>query len=209
MEPAGHDANGFGRLYLHEWEVHALYKKGYMAPPYFQCPSTWRLSTGGIPIPPVPHGATRSAAINQHNYEGLTPEQRADPIWDPDNIDQWSTFFTQRCNHDLAQCEGTALCGQQERRRAEYLVGHPRTHPCLRPRPHRRGQQLAARNAACAALDAALDGDPGFVVIALFLVHAEDTACRRHRHRLVVCVIYGDAQNPPPLAEGGRLIWCI
>jgi hypothetical protein len=31
MEQVGHEANGFGRRYLHEWEACALYEAGYMA----------------------------------------------------------------------------------------------------------------------------------------------------------------------------------
>jgi hypothetical protein len=80
MEPTGHEANGFGRRYLHEWEARALYEAGYMAPPDFRCPGTWRLSAGGIPISPVSHGAARGAAIHRHFYEGLTAEKRADPL---------------------------------------------------------------------------------------------------------------------------------
>jgi hypothetical protein len=57
MEPVGHEANGFGRRYLHEWEACPLYEARYMALPDFRLPGTWRLSAGGIPIPPVPHGA--------------------------------------------------------------------------------------------------------------------------------------------------------
>jgi hypothetical protein len=87
MQPAGHAANGFGRRYLHEWEARLLYEAKYMAPPDFRCPVTWRLSVGGIPIPPVPHGAARQAAIHRHYYEVLTPEERNDPLSDPDNED--------------------------------------------------------------------------------------------------------------------------
>jgi hypothetical protein len=64
MEPAGHEVNGFGHRYLHEWEARALYEAQYMAPPDFRCPDTWRLRASGIPIPPVPHGAARQAAIH-------------------------------------------------------------------------------------------------------------------------------------------------
>jgi hypothetical protein len=80
MQPAGHEANGFGRRYLHEWEARALYEARYMVPPYFRCPGTWRLSAGGILISPVPHGAARRAAIHRHYYEVLTPEERNDPL---------------------------------------------------------------------------------------------------------------------------------
>jgi hypothetical protein len=54
----------------------------------------------------VPHGAAKSAAIHQHFYEGLMAEQRNDPVWDPDNEDQWAAFFTERRNHELAWFEG-------------------------------------------------------------------------------------------------------
>jgi hypothetical protein len=33
------------------------------------------------------HGAAQSAAIHRHYYEVLTPEERNDPLWDPDNKD--------------------------------------------------------------------------------------------------------------------------
>jgi hypothetical protein len=83
MQP-GHEANGFGRRYLHEWEARLLDEARYMAPPDFRCPgawrlSDWRLSVGGIPIPPVPHGAACQAAIHRHYYEVLTLEERNDP----------------------------------------------------------------------------------------------------------------------------------
>jgi hypothetical protein len=73
-----------------------------MASPDFRCPDTWRLSAGGIPIPRVLHGTTRSAAIHWHNYEGLTSEERTDLVWDPDNKDEWTVFFTNRRNHELS-----------------------------------------------------------------------------------------------------------
>jgi hypothetical protein len=89
MEPSGHEANDFGRCYLHEWEARALYEAGYMASSDFRLLGTWRLSADGIPIPPVSHDAKRSVAIHRHFYEGLTTEERVDPLWDPDNEDQW------------------------------------------------------------------------------------------------------------------------
>jgi hypothetical protein len=80
MQPAGHEANGFSRRYLHEWEARALYETRYMASSDFRRPGTWRLSTGGKPIPPVLHGAARSAAIHRHYYEVLMPEEHNDPL---------------------------------------------------------------------------------------------------------------------------------
>jgi hypothetical protein len=66
----------------------------------------WMLSVGGIPIPPVRHGTARSASIHRHYYEVLTSEERNDPLWDPDNEDQWTTFFTERRNQELVHYEG-------------------------------------------------------------------------------------------------------
>jgi hypothetical protein len=105
MQP-GHEANDFGCRYLHEWEARLLYEARYMAPPDFCCPGTWRLSTGRIPIPPVPHGAARQAAVHRHYYEVLMPEERNDLLWDPDNVDHWMTFFTERRLTELAHYEG-------------------------------------------------------------------------------------------------------
>jgi hypothetical protein len=71
MQPAGHEANGFDRWYLHEWEACVLYQAWYMAPQDFRLPGTWRLSTA------------RSAAIHQHYFEGLTLEERKRPRLGP------------------------------------------------------------------------------------------------------------------------------
>jgi hypothetical protein len=105
MQP-GHEANGFGRRYLHEGEARLLYEARYMAPPDFRCLVTWRLSAGGIPIPLVPRGAAHRAAVHRHYYEVLTPEERSDPLWDPDNVDHWTTFFTEHHLTELAHYEG-------------------------------------------------------------------------------------------------------
>jgi hypothetical protein len=77
-----------------------------MPPPDFRCLGTWMLSAGGIPIPTVPHGAARSTTIHRHYYEVLTPEEHNDPLWDPNNEDQWTTFFMERRNQELAHYEG-------------------------------------------------------------------------------------------------------
>jgi hypothetical protein len=134
----------------------------------------------------VPHGAARQAAIHQHYYEVLTPEERNDPLWDPDNWDpdnedHWTAFFTERHNMELAHYEGTSPPLANKNAVARKL-GRPRPHPHLVTRPHRRGQQPAAYNAD-AELDAAQDGWH-VVVLAFFLVNVEDSARRRHRHRV-------------------------
>jgi hypothetical protein len=80
--------NGFGRRSLHQWEGRLLYVAGYPAPPDFCAPGGWRLSVGGVPIPPPPQGAALDAAIDEI-LEGMSDEQRADPRFYPDNYPVW------------------------------------------------------------------------------------------------------------------------
>jgi hypothetical protein len=79
----GATANGFDRHCLTVEEFMALYEEGYRAPPNMRCPDTWRMSVSSISILPKPHDVAKSAVIHRHFYEVLTPEQRADPLWDP------------------------------------------------------------------------------------------------------------------------------
>jgi hypothetical protein len=74
--------NGFGRRSLHQWEGRRLYAVGYPAPLDFRAPGGWRLSAGGIPIPPSPTGAALDAAIDEV-IETMSDEQRADPRFYP------------------------------------------------------------------------------------------------------------------------------
>jgi hypothetical protein len=89
----GAAANGFGRLWLHVHEAQALFHAGYPVPPGFRLPSGWKLSAGGLPVPPIPTGSNRQAAIYGHYWGTLTDEERNDPLWDPDNRHAWSAFF--------------------------------------------------------------------------------------------------------------------
>jgi hypothetical protein len=93
--------NGFGRRSLHQWEGRLPYAAGYPAPPDFRTPGGWRLSAGGIPIPPPQMGAALDAAIDEV-LEGMSDEQRADPRFYPDNYAAWNTFFRRRYECELA-----------------------------------------------------------------------------------------------------------
>jgi hypothetical protein len=84
--------NGFSCRPLHQWEGWLLHAAGYMAPPDFRAPGGWRLSAGGIPIPPPPMGATLNAAIDEV-LETMLDEQHADPRFYPDNREAWTAFF--------------------------------------------------------------------------------------------------------------------
>ncbi|KAE8819506.1 formin-like protein 14 [Hordeum vulgare] len=47
-------ANGFGRHHLHESEARLLYEADYPAPPDMRMTGSWRLSVGGVTVPPPP-----------------------------------------------------------------------------------------------------------------------------------------------------------
>jgi hypothetical protein len=104
--------NGFGRRSLHQWEGRLLYAAGYPAgypaPPDFRAPGGWRLSAGGVPIPPPPQGAALDAAIDEI-LEGMSDEQHADPRFYLDNYPAWNTFFRQRYERELAAYDGPPL----------------------------------------------------------------------------------------------------
>jgi hypothetical protein len=97
--------NGFGRRSLHQWEGRLLYAAGYPAPPDFRAPGGWRLSAGGVPIPPPPQGAALDAAIDEI-LEGMSDEQRADPRFYPNNYPAWNAFFRRRYERELAAYDG-------------------------------------------------------------------------------------------------------
>jgi hypothetical protein len=97
--------NGFGRRSLHQWEGRLLHAAGYMAPPDFRAPGGWRLSAGGIPIPPPPTGAALDAAIDKV-LETMSDEQRAEPRFYPDNREAWTAFFRRRYERELAAYDG-------------------------------------------------------------------------------------------------------
>ena len=59
-----------------------------------------------MPVPPVPQGLARRAAITNHYYLELTPEQRMHPRWDPDYRPTWDAFFINRRERVLALYEG-------------------------------------------------------------------------------------------------------
>jgi hypothetical protein len=97
--------NGFGRRSLHQWEGRLLYMAGYPVLPDFRAPEGWRLSAGGVPIPPPPMGTALDAAIDEV-LEGMSDEQRAKPRFYPDNYPAWNAFFRRRYERELASYDG-------------------------------------------------------------------------------------------------------
>ena len=88
-----------------EAEAEALCASNYPCPPGYRVPIGWKLSVGGVPVPPVPLGVARQMAITNHYYFELTPEQRRNPQWHPDYSPTWDAFFINRRESALARHE--------------------------------------------------------------------------------------------------------
>lgn len=98
--------NGFPRRSLHAWEGHLLHQAGYPCPPDTRPPGGgWRLSAGGVPIPPPPRGHALDVAIEEARMT-MTDEERADPRHHPDNYTRWNSFFLRRWERELASYDG-------------------------------------------------------------------------------------------------------
>ena len=93
-------ANGFGRRSLHEWEAYRLFEANIPAPPDMRAgPTGWRLSNGGVPIPPLPDAVARPGYFADEVEivrASLTDEQRALPQYAADNHSAWAAYFEHR-----------------------------------------------------------------------------------------------------------------
>jgi len=90
-------ANGFGRRLLHEWEAYLLHEANYPAPPDVRAPSRWRLSAGGVPVPPLPIPETPEFhAEIERARASLTAAERALPEYAADNHAAWAAYFGRR-----------------------------------------------------------------------------------------------------------------
>ena len=88
----GAAVNGFGRRHLQEPGACLLYEAEYPAPPDMRVSGTWRLSAGGVPVPPVPEGAARRAEIARI-CSSLTKELRNEPRYAADSHGLWTMYF--------------------------------------------------------------------------------------------------------------------
>ena len=101
----GAAANGFGRRWLHEAEARLLAAANYLAPPDMRAPGAWRLSAGGVPVPPPPRGADCVAQILAIHRD-MPAEAQNDPRYALDNHATWSAHFDQRHRERLASTNG-------------------------------------------------------------------------------------------------------
>ncbi|XBJ12198.1 hypothetical protein VPH35_016771 [Triticum aestivum] len=68
-------------------------------------PGAWRLSAGGVPVPPVPEGVARRAEIARI-HSSLTEEQRNEPRYAPDSETLWMMYFERRREEEIASVNG-------------------------------------------------------------------------------------------------------
>ena len=67
----GAAVNGFGRRHLHKGEARLLFEAEYPVPPDMRVPGAWRISAGGVPVPPPPAEIARiRASLPRATREG-------------------------------------------------------------------------------------------------------------------------------------------
>jgi hypothetical protein len=106
----GAATKGFAPHNLTVEEKRALYHARYPVLLDMRLPSRWRLSMGGVGIPPVPiPNRTRWWEEIHIHCATLTEEERTSLQWDSRNDDTWQMFFQQRRELELAQHDGGVI----------------------------------------------------------------------------------------------------
>ncbi|KAE8817385.1 Homeobox protein KNOX3 [Hordeum vulgare] len=107
----GATANGFGRRHLDENEARLFYEADYPMPLDMRVPGSWRLSTGGVPVPPPSSGADRRAKIACIR-SSLPESSRNLPMYAPDSNTLWTAYFERRHTDQVAATNGVEPCGR-------------------------------------------------------------------------------------------------
>jgi hypothetical protein len=118
----GATANGFAPHNLTVEEARTLHYACYLTPLDMRLPTGWRLSVGGVGIPPIclAH-RTRWWEEIHANRATLTEEERASPQWDPLNDLAWEAFFTIASG---ARAGGmTVVSSRRHRRTTRGVIG--------------------------------------------------------------------------------------
>ncbi|KAE8808824.1 Homeobox protein KNOX3 [Hordeum vulgare] len=98
-------ANGFGHRFLHEWVACLMHEANYPMPHDMHVPGEWRMSVGGVPMPPSPFGAERDAKIAWIR-ESLLEGTCQHPRYAPDNRPLWPVYFQRRHAEQLTSSNG-------------------------------------------------------------------------------------------------------
>ncbi|XBH58369.1 hypothetical protein VPH35_079820 [Triticum aestivum] len=87
-------------------------------------PTGWRLSNGGVPIPPLPDTVARApyfAAEVEIVRSSLTDEQLALPQYVADNHAAWTAYFERRQQQRLASTNGAPVVGGTKNSEGRHL----------------------------------------------------------------------------------------
>ena len=98
------------RRSLHEWEAYLLHEANYPAPPDVRAPSRWRLSAGGVPVPPLPVPETPYFhAEIERAWASLTATERVLPEYAADNHAAWAAYFERRQEERLVSTNNATM----------------------------------------------------------------------------------------------------
>ncbi|XBI13874.1 hypothetical protein VPH35_140549 [Triticum aestivum] len=87
-------------------------------------PTGWRLSNGGVPIPPLPNAVARPGYFADEVeivHASLTDEQRALPQYAADNHAAWAAYFERRQQQRLASTNGAPVVGGTKNSEGRHL----------------------------------------------------------------------------------------
>ncbi|KAE8815333.1 Homeobox protein KNOX3 [Hordeum vulgare] len=103
--------NGFGRPHLHESEACLLYEADYPTSPAMLVTSSWRLSAGGVPMPPTSSGDDRRVEIARI-WSSLPEASRNLPRYAPDSNTLFMAYFKHCHTNQLAATNGADSRGR-------------------------------------------------------------------------------------------------
>ena len=118
-------ANGFGRRSLREQESWLLFQANIPAPPDMRAgPTGWRLSAGGVPIPPLPDAVAKPKYFAEEVEivrASLTDAQLSLPQYAADNHAAWAAYFERRQQQRLASTNGAPVVGGRQNSEGRHL----------------------------------------------------------------------------------------
>ena len=98
-DDAGGSYGGRGRQYIwprniREPIAEELAHHGLLVPPDSRLPSRWRMSAGGLAVPPIPKfGTTKLELLIRRQWMALPDELKSDPRYSADNQHRWLSIL--------------------------------------------------------------------------------------------------------------------
>ena len=96
-------------------------------------PTGWRLSNGGVPIPPLPDAVAKPSYFADEVEvvrASLTDAQLSLPQYAADNHAAWAAYFERRHQQRMASTNGATVVGGLKNSEGRHLWwGTPRPHP--------------------------------------------------------------------------------